>query len=289
MKRNTKTMEQRIEEVRNQLNEAVQALADSEEWRAMLDYMASFHHYSLHNILLIKAQHPGATKVAGFRQWKQKGRQVRKGEQGIKIFGYSSKTVRVDDAGRVIEHPKGDEGEEKTLHFYPLLTVFDLSQTDHIEGSPEFDVTTPKLQGDDTNGIAGRLTAWLEGQGWKVVYAPIAGTVSGFTNGATRTVVIDSRDTKAEQASTLLHESAHVILHATVTAEQYQEHRGIAETEAESAAYVAGKLAGLDMSTTSIRYITGWEQAEPDTLTTAAENVRRAATQLINALGLEVK
>jgi antirestriction protein ArdC len=289
MKRNTKTMEQRIEEVRNQLNEAVQALADSEQWRAMLDYMASFHHYSLHNILLIKAQHPGATKVAGFKQWKQKGRQVRKGEQGIRIFGYSSKTVRVDDAGRVIEHPKDDEGEEKTLHFYPLLTVFDLSQTDRIEGSPEFDVTTPKLQGDDTNDIAGRLTAWLEGQGWKVVYAPIAGTVSGFTNGATRTVVIESRDTKAEQASTLLHESAHVILHATVTAEQYQEHRGIAETEAESAAYVAGKLAGLDMSTTSIRYITGWEQAEPDTLTTAAENVRKAATQLIEALDLEAE
>jgi hypothetical protein len=148
-------------------------------------------------------------------------------------------------------------------------------------------VTPRELDGDDVHGITGKLTAWLEGNGWKVVYASIAGAVSGFTNGATRTVVIESHDTKAEQASALLHESARVILHATVSADQHREHRGIAETEAESAAYVAGKLAGLGMSATSIQYITGWERSEPDTLGTSAENVRKAAKILIKALGLD--
>ncbi|MCI1218487.1 ArdC family protein [Bifidobacterium crudilactis] len=131
----SKAAEQKIEQIRAMLNQRVEALPDSRQWRELLDYIARFHHYSLHNIMLIQAQRQGAMAVAGYRQWKQRGRTVRKGETGLKVFGYSTKTVRVDDAGHVIEHPKGDEGHEETKTYFPLLIVFDISQTDALEGS----------------------------------------------------------------------------------------------------------------------------------------------------------
>ena len=58
-----------------------------------LQFVRSFHSYSLNNLILIMAQRPNATPVAGFRQWHAKGRQVRKGEKSIKIFGYAEKKI----------------------------------------------------------------------------------------------------------------------------------------------------------------------------------------------------
>ncbi len=50
----------------------------------------------LGNLLLIGAQAPQATRVAGFRTWQSVGRQVRKGERGIAILApctYRPKTA----------------------------------------------------------------------------------------------------------------------------------------------------------------------------------------------------
>jgi len=52
----------------------VHALRSSEEWRRFLDFTRSFHSYSLNNVLLILAQRPTASAVAGYRQWQAKGR-----------------------------------------------------------------------------------------------------------------------------------------------------------------------------------------------------------------------
>ena len=61
-------------------------------------------------MLLILAQHPDATMVAGFRAWQQKGRHVRKGEHGIRIFGYSTKTITDQD-------DEGDETKHRIARF----------------------------------------------------------------------------------------------------------------------------------------------------------------------------
>ena len=112
--------------------EQVQQLADSGQWRVFLEFARSFHNYSLNNLLLILAQNPDATMIAGFRQWQTKGRQVRKGEMSIKIFGYrEKKTNRDDDA---------DEAAEDSKHvsrYFPTLSVFDIAQTDPIEGAEQ--------------------------------------------------------------------------------------------------------------------------------------------------------
>jgi hypothetical protein len=98
--------------------------------------------------------------------------------------------------------------------------------------------------------------------------------------------VIESRDEPARQAGILLHEAAHMILHTHDEPGEYVAHRGLQETEAESVAYVVAQAAGLPYHE-AIHYIAGWSRSELEILEQAAENVRRAATLLIEALGIQ--
>src|SRR5215212_5736742 len=75
-----------IQESLTRLEQAVGAIHDSEAFRAYLDAQAKFHEYSFGNTLLILSQKPDATRVAGYQTWKQLGRQVRRGEKGIRII-----------------------------------------------------------------------------------------------------------------------------------------------------------------------------------------------------------
>lgn len=162
----------------------VEELASSETWEKFLVFAQSFHAYSLNCILLILAQRPEAARVAGFRQWQAKGRQVRKGEKGIKILGYSSKKITTEDEN-------GDETERKIARF-PILTVFDVSQTEPIEGAEQVADLTAHVEGDDVTGIAAKVAAWLTGQGWTVEVEPIDGLTNGYTttDGTKRVVTV---------------------------------------------------------------------------------------------------
>src|SRR5258707_11173587 len=65
----------------------------SERLTSLLTTMARFHRYSLHNICLIVAQRPTATRVAGFHTWRTVGRFVRKGERASRSWRPSSPVV----------------------------------------------------------------------------------------------------------------------------------------------------------------------------------------------------
>src|SRR2546423_11192428 len=75
-----------IQESLTRLEQAVGAIQDSETFRAYLDAQARFHQYSFGNVLLILSQKPDATRVAGYHTWRALGRQVRRGEKGIRII-----------------------------------------------------------------------------------------------------------------------------------------------------------------------------------------------------------
>src|SRR3954470_865882 len=69
-----------------QLERSVEAIQDSDTFRAYLTAQARFHNYSFGNVLLILAQNPVATRVAGYRTWQSLGRQVKRGEKAIRII-----------------------------------------------------------------------------------------------------------------------------------------------------------------------------------------------------------
>lgn len=274
----SKTPEERkahAEALHSSISEQVEQLRTTETWAAFLTFARAFHTYSINNVLLILSQNPTATQVAGFRAWQGLGRQVRKGETGIRIFGYSQKTITEED----------DTGEEKTTHIprFPILSVFDIDQTDPIDGAVD-PTLTRQLTGSTDHNIITTLTNHLITLGWTVTHIRIPGAVNGYANPHTQTVALDSELSPEHQAKTLIHETAHILLGHTDTPADYSHHRGLMEVEAESVAYIVAGLAGFDTSAYSIGYIAGWANANTELIRETATRVLRTAHHIATVL-----
>lgn len=273
------------EELQASIVTEIGKLRDSGEWERLLTFVQAFHQYSFNNLVLILAQSPTATHVAGFRKWQQLGRQVRKGERAIRIFGFRQKKLNTGESGEG-EQAEPSESGEKTFTYLPILSVFDRAQTDLIDPTqPDAAELGHRLTGGDQAGIYDATADYLTSIGWTVTREAIPGEVNGFTtrDGSTR-VVVDANLSPAQAAKTILHEAAHVLLHTDQDQGTHIEHRGVIETEAESVAYIVAGLVGLDTSVYSIGYVAGWSNCDADTIRTTATRVPRAAHTLADAL-----
>ena len=274
--RKGKSPEQRraeVQELHAQLTAQVQELTTSEGWMRWLRFVQSFHTYSFRNALLILAQCPHASQIAGYRKWQEHGRQVRKGQKGIKILGYSRKKVTETDS-------ETGEESERYISRFPVLTVFDVSQT---EGE---DLPTPgaeRLVGDDEQGIKAAVFEWLRSQGWTVEEESIPGEVNGTTFMDTRRVVVDSGLSAAQAAKTALHEAGHVLLHSDPEI-RGERSRDVLEVEAESVAFIVAGALGVDTSAYSVGYVAGWGEGDPQVLQDTAERVLRAAQTALKGI-----
>lgn len=307
--RTVKSPEQRREEVEAlhaRLGEQVEALRTSEGWAAYLKAARRFHRYSLSNLLLIMAQDPEATQVAGYRSWQAKGRQVRKGEKALAILGSRLAPAGpradqdVDDAA-VGALESGKDGRPMRRVFFPVK-VFDVAQTDQVEGAEPMPAPTSDLDAEDHAGLYERVAAHFERTGVALRRAIVPGTANGFCRkippagnptaeeGAWVTeVVVDERRTGADAARTALHEAAHIAARHLENADgDYVAHRGRIEIEAESATYIVAAIAGLDTAPASTGYVASWMgHTEAATLKATAAAALAAAKVLTAALGLD--
>ena len=271
-----------IARLRDQLDQQVAALVESDQWRAWLRLLADgFHTYSLRNTLLILSQFPEATQVAGYRAWQDKGRQVRKGERGIRILrpGTGKRTETADD---------GTEEEHRFVYFVPT-SVFDISQTDPMPGQPDATDIAPHLHGEDPLGLRDQVFAMLTARGVTCELETIAGDSNGYSHrqdDGTIRVVVDDTLTPAHQAKTALHEAAHVMLgHLDDPYGPYQAHRGRYEVEAESVAFIVAGLHDLDTSTYSTGYVAIWgSDATTDDIEATAATIIDGARAIAEAL-----
>ena len=179
-----------------QISDGVAALVESQEWRAMLDTAAKFHTYSLGNLLLIGAQAPQATRVAGFGTWQSLGRQVRKGERGIAILApctYRPKTAdRAEPAAQAGQEPAtscsggaAPQGDgKKQVRGFRVVHVFALHQT---EGAPLPEVAPSLLVGQAPAGLWDALEGRVLGHGY-TVHRGDTGRANGWTDPTSRTV-----------------------------------------------------------------------------------------------------
>ncbi|MFI7396594.1 MULTISPECIES: ArdC-like ssDNA-binding domain-containing protein [Streptomyces] len=290
-RRSTKTAEERAAEVdalHEQLNTAIASLVSADGWKAMLRAtVANLGRYSANNMLLILAQCPHATQVRSFKQWKEHGRSVRKGEKGLRIFAPMT-VKKKDETGA----PELDEnGQEKKRTIFKTVAVFDISQTDPIgeEATPE-ESTEPayalggKVEGDAPAELWDALTAHIKGHGY-TVRLESTGRADGYTDPKTRVVGIQASDPEAHRVITLAHEGAHIECGHVADMDEYRRHRGRMECEAESVAYIVAGVAGLDAALTSVPYIADWagRTAEEvrETLAAASATVVSAARAIL--------
>lgn len=66
--------------------------------------------------------------------------------------------------------------------------------------------------------------------------------------------------------------------------DDYHEHRGLYETEAESVAYIVAGVLGLDTSTKSIGYIAGWTNGDLATVKATATRVLATARTILDSI-----
>lgn len=281
LERRAKAREEQAEAMQASLVDQVELLNSSEGWMTYLRTAGSFHQYSLNNLMLILAQHPTAEAVAGYRQWEARGRQVRKGEKAIKIYGYSSRNVLGKDAD-------GND-ELRKIAFFPILSVFAQDQTDPIEGAEATaQAVSPVqlLQGEDDTQIAQRVREYVLSLGWTVESENIVGGANGYaTTDGSKRIVVDARLSPAMTAKTTIHEVAHALLHCD--GEHGGVTREIGEMEAESVAYVLGGLLGLDTTDYSIGYVTGWAKGDMKALRATAERVLTTVKTILKAIAPE--
>ena len=316
-RRATRSPEERqadLESTLATLQNGVESLRSSQGWRAWLDFAARMPAYSLNNQLLIVAQRPHASAVASYTAWKALGRQVRRGETGIRILAPTTRTVPVEgsDAAQVSSPVLSGmddvrEQSRRVLTGFRPVAVFDVSQTD---GQPLPVTQRPALlHGQAPEGLWDALSQQVADAGFalsRVSDATQLGGANGMTDFGSRTVLVRQDVSDAQAVKTLAHELAHVLLHdpvargpvdsdvdspvdqsstSSVAVQGARLDRDIKEIEAESVAYLVTAHAGLDAGDYSFGYVAGWS-AGSDTaaLTTVASRVLATARSITDRL-----
>ena len=202
----------------------------SEFFKAYLNTAAKFWRYSYRNQLLIMAQYPFATRVAGFRAWQEIGRNVKKGSKAIRILAPCTKKI-------AREEKEANEKPESILTYFVPVCVFDVSQTDG-RPLPSFDV---ELEGSSQQWLLDSLLLYCKKLDIGVEFREFGvNNVYGYSKGGH--IAINSRQSVNSQASTMVHEIAHELLHTRHS----QTTRQVMEIQAEGVAYVVAKALGVE-------------------------------------------
>jgi hypothetical protein len=250
------------------LAEGISGLADSTQWLRHLECQSRFHRYSFGNVILIAAQRPDASRVAGFKTWRSLGRTVRKGQKAIWIL-----------APMVAKRADGtDPGDDRVVRGFKYVPVFDVSQT---EGD-ELPAPCHKLSGDGPTDALVRLTRVARRLGYSVENTELPDRVNGDCTFSLRRIRVESRNSSAQRVKTLAHEIAHALLHSD------QPDRSVAELEAESVAYLVCQHLGLDTGAYTFGYVATWAgggDAALAAIKSTGTNIQRTAHAMVDLLG----
>lgn len=279
---------ERVKALTDKLEAGVREVFESERYTAYLKAMSKFHQYSFGNVLLILMQCPEASMVAGYTTWKKQfGRTVKKGEHGIQIIApvQRSKLVKQDridpDTQQPIIGPDGVPEQEPVFIIYQsfrVAYVFDVSQTEGKE-LPSYGVD--ELIGDVPNFDA-MFSAIEALSPVPVEYRPTA-AAKGCYNHLERKIYINEGMSQVQTLKTLIHETAHALLHARPEAADKDRHTK--EVEAESIAYVVCQHFGIDTSEYSFPYVTGWSRGkELNELKASLDCISKTAAEMIDGI-----
>lgn len=253
------------QEARERLDAALADLETSEGWARYLETRAKFHRYSFGNVMLIAFQRPEASRVAGYKAWQALGRQVRKGEKGIRIL---APMIRKDK----------ETGDSECFGF-KCVSVFDVAQTD---GEPLPGACRLLSEGGDQADYMA-LQDHAEAEGLTVEVEECA-PANGFIDREGRRIVIGTHcfetGSPAQRIKTLAHELAHWHdLGPDQDPAAYR--RDDAEIVAESVAFIVGQAIGLDTSDYSAGYVLSWAGGDRQKLKGLAERIDQAAHPLL--------
>lgn len=229
MAENTKqSNKERLKDITDSIERGIEELFQSDKYAEYLRTMSRFHKYSVNNTMLIYMQKPDATLVAGFNKWRdQFGRNVMKGEKGIKIIALTPFKKKIeqekrdpdtnlpmlDADGKVIVEEK-----EIKIPMYKPVTVFDVSQTD---GKP-----LPQLASDLSGNVQNYevfMEALRRSAPVPIEIIPIRDGSDGYFSLDNQKIAIREGMSEVQTVSAVVHEIAHSKLHNQKKIEEPKE------------------------------------------------------------------
>jgi hypothetical protein len=249
-------------ELLESLSEGIAALTTSERWTQYLDVQSRVARYSTNNVLLIQAQRPDATRVAGYRAWQAMGHQVLAKESAIRVF--APMKYRTPDAQK-------DEIATE-IRGFKLVPVFDVSQTT----GPALPDIVSKLDGRAPEGVFAKFTAFAESLGFSVERpSSLESGANGDTDHREGRIRVATNNADAQQVKTLAHEMGHALLHDPEGVSTRDMTQGLKELEAESVAYATCRALGMDTGEYSFGYVVGWAGGGEEALKGIKESTGR--------------
>ena len=210
----------KVKEITDKLEAGIQALFESEAFKNYLKTLSKFHDYSLNNTILIAMQKPDATLVAGYTAWQKNfGRQVQKGETGIRILAPTpyKKQMEVDRLDPVTQQPvlnpdgsTAKDLKEIMVPAFKVVNVFDVSQTD---GKPLPTIGVDELSGNVTN-YEMFFEALKRACPVPVGFEDIPSGAKGYYHTVDQRIALQEGMSQVQTVKTMIHEMAHQKLHA---------------------------------------------------------------------------
>ena len=292
---------ERIKEITAGIEKGIQELFESDRYRNYLTTMSRFHRYSLNNIVLIHAQRPDATLVAGFNKWKNSfGRHVKKGEKGIQILAPTPYKIKQEeqkldpDTNLPLLDENGEpvtEEKEITIPMFKVVSVFDVSQTD---GKP-----LPQISSTLTGDVAEYevfLEALRRTAPVPISFQTMEPGMDGYFAPKKQKIFLREGMSQVQTICAAVHEIAHSKLHdyehMTELADDGEtilvpgeKSRNTEEVEAESVSYAVCQYFGIEAAENSFGYIAAWSQGkELKELRASLETINKTSSELITGI-----
>ena len=259
----------RVEDLTKLIDEKIDALINSNDWKEYLKFASAQYRYSWNNQFLIWFQSSvrgfEATYVRGYKQWEAIDRTVKKGEKAMYVLapmlahrcmqkGCEAK-AKYFRGGRIYICEKDSNHKVgKFLVGFKDVPVFDISQT---EGEDIPQVTLKDKCENAKPEIWEALVSLAESYDFKVIVGNAKGA-EGYCSHDKKEIVISSNADFGYQVKILAHEVGHLLMHKDIT--DYQQQRARYETEAEGVAWVVCEALGVhsDEDNYSFGYIATW-------------------------------
>jgi len=286
-------MKARTKDLTDRLETGMSELYQSDKYKAYLNAMSQFHHYSTKNIMLIHKQKPDATRIASFAVWKEKfTRSPKKGEKGLYIYAPAKQKepekVLMEKLDPATGEPILDKNNQPVMEEmtplsalrpkFVLVPVFDVSQT---VGDP-----LPELVENITGNVE-HYEAFIDAlkgvSPLPIAFEPMDTDQDGYCRFGEK-IGIREGMSETQTVDAIVHEIVHDRLHDKnhLPENTKPKKARIQEIEAESIAYVVCQHYGIETSPNSFGYLA--EHGSQAELKASIDTIRKESHTLITAI-----
>ena len=291
-------IKEQIKALTENIEEGIQNLfqsGDLEKYQAYLRTVSRFHRYSVNNQMLIFAQCPHATLVAGYQKWQnQFSRHVLRGEKGITIIAPTPYKIKVEqekldpDTKQPLLDADGKtitEEKEVQIPMFRPVKVFDVSQTDG-KPLPE-QVKSPVAE---LTGNVEHYEAFMDAlklvSPVPIEMKPLRNDLDGFFSPSKQSITLREGMSEVQTVCAAVHEIAHSKLHNYAMQPDGQpKDSSTEEIEAESIAYTVCAYFGIETSANSFGYVATWSKdKDVKAFRASLDTIRKTSSELISGV-----